>query len=43
VPEIAENAGAGEVDLSPEIFDAISKIAVPGLAQGQTLLNKSNP
>jgi len=31
------------VDFSPENFDAISKIAAPGLAQGQTLLNKSNP
>jgi hypothetical protein len=43
VPKIAENASAGEVDLSPEIFDAISKIAAPGIAQGQPLVNKSNP
>jgi hypothetical protein len=32
VSKIAENASAGEVDLSPEIFDAISKIAAPGIA-----------
>jgi aryl-alcohol dehydrogenase-like predicted oxidoreductase len=35
---VAENAKAGEVEFSPEIVAEISRIAAPGLAQGQTLL-----
>jgi len=35
---VSLNAKAGVVDLSPETLAEISRIAAPGLTQGQTLL-----
>ena len=35
---VTENAKAAEVVLSPETIEKISRLAAPGLAQGQTLL-----